>query len=241
MKIAMGKLVATNLRYILLACLLLGLVFVTYLFFQVDDDKWSAFLGGISGGLVGVTISFLFSMYEYANIDRYRTLGVLNILPNRRDTSYYIDIIKKAKGTVQVMGTSCTRFINDFADANSNEHVLIDALNKHQNLKIELLVPTDEKMDKQSSLRFEAGKEKLRQLQGTFKERVQLKRYNFEPRHSLVRVDNDLIVGPVFQQVESQHSPAIHLDINKEFADKYLEYFEVVWKESSTYSDENCH
>ena len=237
----MGKLVTAHLRFVFLGCLLASIVCSTAFFFWVDDEQISAFLGGMSGGLVGVTISFLFSMYEYANIDRYRALGVLNILPNRRDTSYYTDIVRKAKGKVQVMGTSCTRFINDFADASSNEHVLIAALNKHQNLKIELLVPTDEKMDKQSKLKFEAGEVKLGQLQHTFKERVQLKRYDFQPRHSLVRVDNDLIVGPVFPGVESQNSPAIHLDTNKEFADKYLEHFEVVWNTSLPYADENSH
>lgn len=232
MKIAMGKHVTINLRYFLLSCLILAMIIVTGFFIWVDNEKLSAFLGGIDGGLVGVTISFLFSMYEYKEIDRYRALGVLDVLANRRDGSYYKKIVEKAKGKVQVMGTSCTRFINDFADLSSDEHVLIDALNNHQNLQIELLVPTDKNMDKQSEFKFKAGKEKLNRLQNNFQGRVQLKRFDFQARHSLVRVDNDLIVGPVFQGVESQNAPAIHLDVNKEFAEKYLEYFEWAWEES---------
>ena len=232
----MKQLVATPLRYILLCSLLLGLATVTALFFWVDDEKWSAFLGGISGGLLGVTITFIFSMYEYGEIERYRALGVLNILPNRRDDSYYKKIVKNAQKNVQVMGTSCARFIEDFADADSDEHVLIVALDRHKNLRVELLAPTEEQMDEQSKLKFKAGHNRLRQLQNQFQDRVQLKRYDFQARHSLVRVDNNLIVGPVFQGVESQNSPAIHLDTNKDFAEKYLKYFEWAWEKSQP-----CH
>ena len=228
MKFAMEKLVTAHLRHILLGFLLLGLIIVTVLFFCVDNAKWSAFLGGISGGLFGVTITFLFSMYEYGAIDRYRALGVLDILADRRDTSYYKNIVKDAKEIVQVMGTSCARFIEDFADADSDEHVLIDALKKHDNLKITLLAPTKECMDDNSKLNFEAGKEKLDKLQDRFPDRVFLKRYNFEPRHSLVRVDSDLIVGPVFQGVESKNSPAIHLTTDSAYAQKYLEHVDWV-------------
>lgn len=237
MKTVMGIRVATDLRYILLACLLLIMLFVTCLFFSIEDKKWSAFLGGLNGGLVGVTISFLFAMYEYREIDRYRSLGVLNILPNRRDDGYYKNIVMEAQENVQVMGTSCSRFIADFADLDSDEHVLVDALDKHTNLKIELLVPTEEQMDEQSKHKFEAGKYKLSKLQDRFRDRVQLKRYDFQPRHSLVRVDNNLIVGPVFQGVESQNAPAVHLDTDKVFAEKYLEYFNRVWGESQPYGD----
>ena len=227
MKTAMGKHVTAHLRYIFLGCLILSIVISTALFFFADGEKISAFLGGMSGGLIGVTISFLFSMYEYANIDRYRALGVLNILPNRRDTSYYADIVRKAKEIVQVMGTSCIRFIDDFADPKSDGHVLIDALRKYNNLTLTLLVPTEENMDENSKSNFKTGEEKLKLLQEEFPKRVFIKRYNFEPRHSLVRVDDHLIVGPVFQEVESKNSPAIHLTTNSEYAQKYLKY--VTW------------
>ena len=230
MKIAMGKLVTARLRYILLFSLLLSLAFVTAIFVYVDDEKLSAFLGGISGGLLGVTISFLFSMYEYANIDRYRALGVLNILSDRRDTSYYKNIVKDAKEIVQVMGTSCIRFIDDFADPASDEHVLLAAMKNHANLKITILVPTEKNMDYKSKETFNLGKEKIDQLQVRFPDRVFLKRYNFEPRHSLVRVDSNLIVGPVFQEVESKNSPAIHLTTESAYAKKYLDYVEWVLK-----------
>ena len=224
MKTAMEKLVTAQMRFIFLGCLLLSIVIFTALFFWVDDDKISAFLGGMSGGLVGVTISFLFSMYEYANMDRYRALGVRNILSDRRDTSYYENIVKDAKEIVQVMGTSCIRFIEDFADPASDEHVLLDAMSNHDNLKITILVPKEENMDGKSKSNFETGKEKIYQLQNRFQDRVFLKRYNFEPRHSLVRVDSNLIVGPVFQEVESKNSPAIHLTTNSAYAKKYLDY-----------------
>ena len=230
MNILMKKLVAVPLRHVIAFCLFFSVAIITLFFFIVEDERIAALLGGISGGLLGVAISFLFSIYEHMQNDRFRAMGVLDILPDRRDTSYYKNIVKNAQKIVLVMGTSCIRFIEDFADPKSDDRVLIDALNKHDNLKLTLLVPTEENMDNKSKLNFEAGKEKLEQLQNQFGDRVAIKRYNFEPRHSLVWVDGNLIVGPVFQEVESKNSPAIHLTTDSAYAKKYLDYVEWVLK-----------
>ncbi len=228
MKDLMKQLAAVPLRYVISFCLLLSIAISILVFFHVEDERIASLLGGISGGLVGVAISFLLSMYEYMQIDRYRALGVLDILSDRRNTSYYKNIVKDAKEIVQVMGTSCIRFIEDFADPASDEHVLIAAMKNHDNLEITILVPTEENMDDRSKSYFETGKEKIYELQNRFQGRVSLKRYNFEPRHSLVRVDSNLIVGPVFQDVESKNSPAIHLTTNSAYAKKYLDYVDWV-------------
>ena len=241
MKTAMGEIVSIPLRYLILLSLV-GILALSILgFCQSDNEKSSAFFGGVSGGIVAVIIGFLVSMYEYRQIDRYEALGVRDILSDRRNTSYYRNIVKDAKEIVQVMGTSCIRFIDDFADQENDDHVLINALHDHDNLTLTLLVPTEENMDEKSKLNFIAGAKKLNKLQSKFQGRVFIKRYNFAPRHSLVRVDNDLIVGPVFQEVESQNSPAIHLTTKSAYAKKYLDYVTWVLANECSEHDKNLH
>ncbi len=128
MQTLMRKVVGLPLRHILLSALVILFCGTLYFYFEIADPKISAIIGGVSGGVAVQIITFLFSIYEYRNIDKFRALGVLEVLPDRRDNDYYKNIIKDAKTSVQVMGASCTRFVDDFANTQSDDHVLIDAL-----------------------------------------------------------------------------------------------------------------
>lgn len=231
----MRRYVRIPLRHLITFGLILLLVFSLSLYFGITDPKIAALIGGISGGIAVLIISFLLSIYEYKQIDRFRALGILEVLSDRRNPVYYKDIVKDAKDIVQVMGTSCTRFIDDFANTESDNHVLIDTLNYNNNLIVQFLVPSVEHMDEDSKLKFQGGERKILALLGLFPGRVQLKRYDWQPRHSLVRVDSDLIVGPVFQEVESKNSPAIHLDTASAYAEKYLMYYSWAWEKGRSF------
>ena len=69
-----------------------------------------------------------------------------------------------------------------------------------------------------------------------FPDNVEVRRFAFQAKYSLVRVDGELIVGPVFADTESKDSPAIHLDVYSSYAEKYLNDFAKVWKTSQPYS-----
>ena len=235
MQTVMRTTVRLPLRYILLIGLLFLLAVSLYLYFGIDDPKLSALVGGISGGVAVYIIVFLFSIYEYRQIDRFRALGVVEVLPDRRDDDYYRNIVKDAKTMVQVMGTSCTRFVDDFANIANDEHVLVDALNRNAELKVQFLVPEEKYMDESSQHRFAAGRLTIEKLKDKYKRRIEMRRFDFQARHSMVRVDNDLIVGPVFKEVESRNTPAIHVDIKSAFAEKYVEYFSWVWGRSQPF------
>ena len=94
---------------------------------------------------------------------------------------------------------------------------------------MQFLLPTDEYMDQRSKARFQADLENVRQLLNCFSDRIEMRRFEFQARHSMVRVDDNLIVGPVFQEVESRDSPAVHVNTNSAFADKYIAHFDWVW------------
>jgi len=229
MQSVMKKNFTFSLANLILFFLFLALTTTFYYYIKVEDPKIYSLVGGLGCGIAIQIIAFITSYYEYRQIDRFRAMGVVDILPDRRNQEYYKKIIRNAKDSIQVMGTSCTRFINDFADQNSNDHVLIDALNKNTNLSVQFLIPMTVHMDNETKLKFEAGKNKFVILKDKFGSRVEMRQHDFQARHSMVRVDSTLVVGPVFQNVESQNSPAVHLDVVSVFAEKYLHYFRSIW------------
>lgn len=235
MKAVMKTTIRMPLSYAILAGLFLLAAVTLYLFFGTTNQKLSTIIGGICGGVVVYIISFLISIYEYRSIDRFRELGVKEVLPNRRGTDYYSELVSEAGEIVIVTGTSCSRFIDDFANKENDNHVLLDALRKNKGLHVKFMVPAEKYMDERSKIKFSAGEEKLRRLLADFQGRIEMRRFGHEPRHSFVRVDNDLVVGPVFVETESQDSPAIHLDVNSAYAGKYLRDFDRVWASSKPF------
>ena len=235
MKTVMKTTIRMPTRYaILLGLTLFGGVML-YLFLGTDNPKISTLVGGVTGGIIVYVISFLISIYEYQSIDKFRELGVREILPNRRETEYYRKIVGQGSEIVVVTGTSCSRFIDDFANGENDSHVLIDALRNNVGMKAKFMVPSEEYMDELSKIKFNSGEKKLQELFCDFPNRVELRRFDHEPRYSFVRVDSELIVGPVFAETESQNSPAIHLDVNSSFAEKYLNDFNRVWDNSTPF------
>ena len=200
----------------------------------INDDKWAMLISGIISGLIAVIVTLCLSYYEFKKIERFRQLGVIDILPERTDKKYYEEIIRDAKTSIQVMGTSCTRFLEDFANQNRQDHVLIDAMNSNGSLNVQILVPDKDNMDDDSKKNFESQSVRhiIENLKEKYTNRLTIRRFNFRASNSLVRVDNHLIVGPVFPKVDSRHTPAIHLNTSSKYAKKYIQYYETVWNDS---------
>ena len=220
------------LRWILLSvAILLALSGGCISYFLVEDQKLNALISGVCSGLFIFALSFLLTWHQYKALDNFRSMGVVKILFNRRDKITYENILSKAKKEVQVMGTSCTRFVDDFANKDNMDHVLLDAMNKNPKLKVRLLAPKIRNMDTVSKQKFKLHKPKIKGLMHDYEGRVEMRHYNFDARHSFVRADNALIVGPVFKDVESQDCPAIYIKTRSPYAKKYLEYYERIWNE----------
>lgn len=235
MRTVMNKTIRMPIRYVILLALVILLAVTLYIFYGASNPKLATLVAGVSGGLIVYIVGFILSIYEYKSIDRFRRLGVKEVLSNRRGIEYYRKMVGEAREHVLVIGTSCSRFIDDFANEENNDHVLLDALRKNNALKVRFLVPDEQSMDVASRSKFSAGEEKLRNLLKAFPDRVEMRRFNHQPRYSFVRVDVDLIVGPVFAERESKDSPAIHLDVESAFAEKYLADFDRVWKRSQAF------
>lgn len=202
---------------------------VVYYYLDPNDAKLVGLVGGvISGGFVFL-LTYIVSIQPLKDLARYQRMGIRDVLANRHDKTYYAALVSKARRSVQVMGASCTRFVDDFLDPQSEDHALIDALQRSPNLYVQLLIPDDEHIAEGSKSRLPGLFQKLEALKPLFGTRIELRRFRANAQHSFVSVDDDLIAGPIFQDNESKYAPAVHVAMSTRFAEKYNNHFETVW------------
>lgn len=202
-----------------------------YWYWRIDagDVKLLGFVGGVATGLSVYLLTYLTVLPPIMQLDRFRRMGIKGLLANRHDQAYYRNFVARSRIRVDVMGASCSRFVRDFLDVESDDKVLVDALSKHRNLKVRMLIPDDAHMgqEAQSCVTTTIGQVAL--VQERFPRRVELRRFKDEVRHSFVLTDSDLIAGPVFDDNLSRHAPAVHVNADTLFGQKYSAYFDAEW------------
>lgn len=219
--------------YLLFIIVVIVISLVLYDMTDEGDTKTVSLIGGIASGFVVYLTTMATVIRPILKVDKFDKLGVRNLLQNRHDKEYYKALVSRSKGRVDVMGASCTRFILDFLDLDSDDKVLVDALRRHKNLKIRLLIPTDAKMSEGSRSNLQGVLPIYEKLKETFRDRVELKRFDSIPHHSFVLTDNDLVAGPIFEGDKSRHAPAVHVSSWSAFGEKYLNFFEDQWASAS--------
>ena len=203
-------------------------------FFLSDNQKLSALLGGAVGGMLVYIANFISETWALRQVAKFQAMGVKNVLANRHDKIYYRRVLANASRDVKVMGASCSRFIDDFLDPDSDDRILIDRLQQCPSLSVQLLIPDDCNINSEAQDRFNLVADKLTKIDVRFKGRVGLRRFSHKARHSFVISDDDLIAGPIFAEERSKHAPAVHVKTSTPFGEKYLEYFKWTWEQSQT-------
>lgn len=168
-------------------------------------------------------------------IEQYKQLKVNRILIDRDDTKIYGEIINSASKNIWIMGHTAKRLLNDFADIESprgEKKVIPSALQKGVNIRI--LITDKEYLNDSKKNDFDAVNEKLKKLANNeiYSGKLEYKYFSHIPAHSIFVFDNECFIGPIFEEVESQHTPVIHMEIDSLYAQKYLEHFEYEWKKA---------
>jgi len=200
---------------------------------NTDDPRMMGIVSGLFSGLVLYVFGLITQVTVFNKLEQYRAMGVEALLENRHDKTYYGPLLSGARDTVKVMGASATRFIDDFMDADADNHVLLDRLHANKRLHVQLLVPTDDFMSPDAKNRYDAKLAQIDQLKAKFQGRFAIKRFSHEARHSFVMVDGAFVGGPVFDGDKSRHAPAVHVIADKPFATKYRDYFNESWDKSA--------
>lgn len=215
--------------------LILIIIILTYLLFFNDISntaKGSGIITGLFTGFIIAAFQLWLSWYQYKIIDEFKELKIKRILANRKDQNYYGELIANSKIEIRLQGITALSFLEDFANNNPNvsekEKVLIAALDRK--VKVKILVADKSILDERHKRKAEEAENLLKELKsyGCFE-------YAFydqhHPTHSILMIDDECIVGPIFPKVNSRDTPAIHLQRDSQLAKYYEAYFNDEWEE----------
>lgn len=192
-------------------------------------------VGNLIAGLIIAIIQFGLGWFEYVQTKELKKLKLLEILYTRTDRNKYEKFIRSAKRNLDVMGVTASRFFNDFADTDTaapdEAKVLFHAMDK--GLKVRLLIPSDEYLPNDTK-REDAKRVKVKyeELKKKYPRYIEIRYFNHTAAHSIFRVDDTCIIGPVFPELESKYTPALHVMNSSPIALKYMDYFESEWNQA---------
>lgn len=193
-----------------------------------EGPLW-VFASGVVSGLVVTLAQFCLSWADAKAIDRFRRMGVENVLTTRDEESYYGKLIQTASSQVDVLGSTATRLMLDFADLNSpkaEKRALIEALKN--GVPVRILVATPAQLDSSDQYKYPVNRKRFEAIAAIYSN-FEVRYFDTTPIASFVRADHELVVGPLLPGVESKHTPALHVYNHSPYAASYLNYFEKTW------------
>lgn len=213
-------------------CLVIILVLLATITFYVlykknQTPSAAAIFSGLLTGCALLFIQLIFGVRQSYELFKQKKLRIKKILPYREGKDFYEELINDAVHSIDIAGTTISRFLTDFAHpSRTDSQALLDAVRR--GVKIRFLIPknlseSDELKARQSIIR-------TAEINRTSSVRIEIRRFNRDPAHSIFVSDEDCLIGPVFPNVASKDSPAIHTVKKSELAKPYLEYFNNEWE-----------
>lgn len=227
-------------KLILIAlCILLIVAIIIYFLINDPGTMWGAIFGSLIAGIIVAIIQYCIALQDYNQTEKLKELELIEILYNRDTRNRYEAYIKSACSNIDVMGVTASRFFSHFADLDANASegakVLVYAL--EQGVHVRILLPLEEYLpneEKKNAARIVKGK--YEELASRYSN-IELKYFDHLPAHSIFRIDDTCIVGPVFPEVESKYTPALRLKNTSPVARKYIAYFDSEWENANKIDD----
>ena len=200
----------------------------------------SSYLGAITGsagaGLLVALIQLFIDWDDQREIAKLKALHLVKIMFDRDQRDEYAEFIKSAHKHLDLMGVSASRFFSHFADlsrgARDDAKVLLTALDK--GVIVRILLPGKEFLEESKHASFEQVKALLPEIRSRIPNaNISIKYFSHVPTHSIFRVDDECVVGPIFPKLESKNTPAMRLKSKSVYAQKYLDYFEEEWEQAN--------
>ena len=211
-----GKSVKMTISMIILVALIVLLIVTMMIYCRMDNPSglWGALFGSFAAGLIVAIIQYLIAWQDYIQTEKLKKLKLKEVLYNRTTRSQYEEYIRNTNRRLDLMGVTAVRFFNDFADtsvgAPDNAIVLLQALERGVHVRV--LLPTDELTQRYQN--------------------IEIRYFGHTAAHSIFRIDDSCIIGPVFPLLESRNTPALHVMNSSPMALNYLDYFESEWNQA---------
>lgn len=223
------KMTLSMIILIVLVVLLIGAI-VTYFVIDNPSSIWGALFGSLTAGLIVAIIQYLIAWQDYKQTEKLKELRLIEVLYNRANRSQYEKFIMHANRNLDVMGVTAVRFFNDFADtsvgAPENATVLLKAMDR--GVCVRILIPADNHLPEEKKADFARVRAKYNELVNQYP-RLEIRCFNHIAAHSIFRIDDTCIIGPVFPNLESRNTPALHVMKSSPMGLNYMDYFELQW------------
>lgn len=214
---------------IILSVITIGLIFL----FFVSDNKISNLIAGAASGLAVSIVQLILSWEDYVQNEKFSDLKLIKVLDKRDERDKYQRYIQGSTQEIDLMGVTASRFFRDFADldreATEDAKVILNALER--NVRIRVLLPNRSFLPNDKQADFDAVKCCVEKIREKYNDKIELRYFDHIPAHSILKVDDECIVGPIFPGLSSKYTPALHLKTKSHYALKYIEYFDREWKE----------
>jgi hypothetical protein len=219
--------IRANLYKIVLWALFGGTVVLTWLSYKASGSKTAALFGGVATGLFVAFLQYLIQLNEHRDIERFKKLGIREVLAHREGKQYYEDLIEQARSKIWILGNTANRFLEDFAHLERHDsQALLSALAR--GVSVHILLPLPTYLSEADQARSAVSLARMGQIQSDWPD-FKFKFYDHSPAHSLVVVDDECLAGPIFPHVQSKDSPAIHTSTGSPFVEHYIKHFEKEW------------
>ena len=230
-----GKSVKMTISMIILVALIVLLIVTMMIYCRMDNPSGlcGALFGSFAAGLIVAIIQYLIAWQDYIQTEKLKKLKLKEVLYNRTTRSQYEEYIRNTNRRLDLMGVTAVRFFNDFADtsvgAPDNAIVLLQALERGVHVRV--LLPTDEFLPEAKRIDSAKVKTKYKELTQRY-QNIEIRYFGHTAAHSIFRIDDSCIIGPVFPLLESRNTPALHVMNSSPMALNYLDYFESEWNQA---------
>lgn len=219
------------------------LIFLTILiiYFGIEyyngkiENHTTALYGGLITSLIAVIIQMLMEWNEHREIETFKKMGILKVLPNRDGKQdYYYRLIVTSQNAIDFMGLTSASFLRDFG--NEDEHsgekasALVRAIKRGVNIRF--LISKKEHLDPSKHQKFDEAKLHLESLSKKYPNKFSYFYLSHKPSHTLVTADKQCIVGPIIPECSSDITSAIHAETNSPYLKCFIEHFDREWKKS---------
>lgn len=214
--------------------LLFALIVLFWLWFaHTNDQKLLGIISGLITGFIVLVFQVLLSWVELRKMEKWDELQIVDILPRKDNREDYAKFISTAEKKLWMLCVTAHSFLEDFADEKSTRdgaNALLKAL--ENKVEVRFLISSPDSLateDDHHKDKAKMAESRLKDLSCRF-ENFKYVYFNHLPMHSILTVDEESIVGPIFPNVRSQNTPAIHLKNGSAFVKHYLIYFKEEWE-----------
>lgn len=203
---------------------------IAYYFSDNSNSKWGGLLCSLVAGMFVAIVQFIIAWEDYRQTEKLKKLKLIEVMYNRASRKQYEDFIRNTTRKLDVMGVTAVRFFSDFADTSSgapeNATILLQAMARGVHVRV--LLPADDYIPDSKKVDSKKVKEKYNELIKKYTN-IEIRYFNHTAAHSIFRIDDTCIIGPVFPELESRNTPALHVMTSSPIALNYLDYFETEW------------